>query len=352
MSYRTLSVSETDSILTCPLKHDLAYVGQSLGGVTLKSRYKHYNLRRGTAWGIGVQVWHETGDLASAETLMLESIEQDAEAQRAAGVYTIEAQAEHGEMFELLKACLGHYARTMPRLALAEPERKLLVKIPGLRGWRLDMRLDGVVTNPDYGLYPFESKLRNQLSSHEMIEKARQPRWYAAGWREESHEIPAGFIVDERLAQIAPDIDAPIVMTAGSKPRKDGSQKDPPRPHKHQACTAATYRAACIAGGYDIDPEIAESCEKRHDPATYHRRVVIRFTHRELDEALEQMRSAAHLIRLHERGVLTPIRNPNPQRCPGCAFRDICTEPTRDMAAAFFDFAPPKQFRGREAATT
>lgn len=335
---RTLSHSEVESYLTCSLKHDLAYVGQSLGGQTLKSRYTHYNLQRGRAWGIGVQVWHATGDLASAETLMLESIEQDAEEQRKAGIYTPEAQVEHADMFTLLKACLSHYARTMPRLDLAEPEKKLLVKIPGLRGWEFDMRLDGVV-NVDGELYPFESKLRNQLSSHEQIDKSRQPRWYATGWRLATGLIPAGFIVDERLAK-APEPDSPVRFN------KDGSIS------KVQSCTPSAYGDACALLGQVMDSEVLERAHRRHDPATYHRRVVIRFTHRELDEALEQMRSAAHLIRLHERGVLTPIRNPNPQRCPGCAFRDICTEPTRDMAEAFFDFAPPKRDRGKEAATT
>lgn len=338
MNYRTLSVSEVDSRQTCSLQHDLRYVGHSLGGVVLKSRYQHYNLRRGRAWGIGVQVWHTTGDIASAHTLMLESIEQDAEEQRANGVYTPEAAIEHAEMYELLKACLSHYAHTMPLLRLAEPEKKLLVKIPGLRGWQLDMRLDGVV-DAEYGLYPFESKFRNQLSSHEMIEKSRQPRWYAAGWREETHQIPAGFIVDERLAK-APEPDSPVKINKGGEISKV------------QSCTPGLYLATCTLLGEEPDAEVLERAQRRHDPATYHRRVVIRFTHRELDEALEQMRSEAHAIRLHERGVLTPIRNPNPQRCPGCAYRDICTEPTRPMAEAFFDFAPPKRFRGTEAATT
>lgn len=349
---RTLSHSETETLTTCSLAHDLRYVGNSLGGVTLKSRFTHYNLRRGSAWGIGVQVWHETGDLPSAKTLMLHSIAEDAEQQKNAGVYTTDAEAEHTEMSYLLRSCLEHYARTTPRLALTEPERKLLVKIPGLRGWRFECRLDGVVAG-QYGPYPYESKLRNQLTSHDQIDKSRQPRWYAWAWREESHEIPAGFIVDERLAQIAPDIDASIILTAGSKARKDGSQKDPPRPTKHQACTAETYRQACIDGGFDIDPETADACDRKHDPATYHRRVVIRFTHRELDEAGEQIRSAARLIRLHERGVLTPIRNPSPMRCPGCAFRELCTEPTREMAEALpFALSTPKRFRGVEAATT
>lgn len=314
--------------MDCGLRWDLSYGGQTLNGVTLKGRIPHYYLRRGRAWGQGVQAWHTTGDANLALNVMLTALEQDADEQKRNGVYLPD---EHAEMYELLSACMLHYTATMPRLALAEPEKRLLVKIPHLRGWRLDARLDGVAT-VDGELYPYESKLRNTLSSLEQITLSRQPRWYAAAWRTATGKTPAGFIVDERLAK-APEPDSPVRFN------KDGSIS------KVQSCTPEAYNDACYHRGQPVDDEVLDRAAKRHDPRTYHARHTVRFTEKEMDEAEAQMVSAAHLIRMHERGILTPIRNPSRQRCPSCTFREICASPTLEEAHAFFDFQPPKRAR-------
>lgn len=340
MSRRPISHSEVSAMLECPVRHAFAYTGNLTGGDTLKPKSEAPKLRAGRAWGRAVAAWHENcGEVDSpfarkhatehAIRAMSEQLVQDETEQRQHGVFD---QGEFDRINEHLCDLLGDYITHTEPITLTRPEHELQVAIPSRTGirrssvYQLLCFLDGIHTDSDGRDWIYEAKLRGQLQTLELIAKQRQTRWYAWAWRETTGRPIAGIIVDERLDAIPSEV----------RHNKDGSLS------KVQSCRPDEYRAA---GG--TDTEVLSKLEgKRWE--NRHRLVL---TEAELDEAGQQLTSAAALIHQLDTGLLYPIRNPSPMRCPGCAFRDVCNSPG-DVALvdALFTRGIPKRDRQEEAA--
>lgn len=335
MSKRALSHSEVSSLLDCQQKYSFQYTGVLTNGDALKPRQTHVNLRAGRAWGEAVAEWHRTnGDHRLAAMTLVAALDADAKQMREAGWYD---QAEHEALAEHLLACLEHYTATASLISLHTTEHEIRVPIPSRAGGRASTLyefhgfLDGVATDQQGRDWIVEFKFRKQLSSLEQIQLGRQLRWYAWAWREQTGRPIAGILLDERL-NAAP---APVRFN------KDGSLS------KVQSCTAQDYARAAHEGAAGYDMDVAAKLEAKR----WHARHTIFLTDRDLDEAGWQMRSAARLVRELESGRMYPVRNPNPLRCPGCAFREICADRSDDLIDALFVRVPPKAARpDREAA--
>lgn len=312
---RRISHSEVQSLLNCSAQHDFRYVGH-LAGDALRPRTVAPLLSEGRAWGAGVAALHEhTGHLDATQRAVdavTASLAHDAEQQRDAGLYDPE---EHDRTRDRLVGMLAHYAQTTEPLAVDRLEHEIDVAIPSRGGrrrsnlYRLVVRLDAVHADEQGRIWIVEYKLRRTLSSFQQIVLDRQTRWYAWAWREHTGVQPAGVIVDERL-------NAP---PAEVKLNQDG------RPSRQQSCTPDAYVEACEQSTRPCEPHADILAQLRAKRWSQRHPLVLRPD--EIDEAGEQLVSAARLVHDLDSGRLAPIRNPHPMRCGSCAYRDICPNP-------------------------
>lgn len=339
---RSISHSEASTLLDCGLRWDLKYGGRLLDGDTLAPKVVAPRLREGRAWGKAVAAFHKGEDPHVALTL---AVSEDADEQMAAGVYFPEvAQVFHAR----LATILTHYVETVERLALTGLEQEIEVSIPSRTGARKSNKFrylcffDGIHTD-DSGEWIVEFKLRDNLTALEKIVRDRQIRWYAWAYREQTGIEPVGVIVDERLNR--PPV-SPKILRSGM-PSRD----------KDQFTTRALWGEAFRGAGgdwntlKDSDREAIREALDNFDARRWQARHTLFFREDEINEAGHQIVSAARQIALMDAHDLYPTRNPNPSRCGGCEFNDICTTPTdRELIEATFSITTPKSKRLERAA--
>lgn len=335
-THRLISHSEASALMDCQAKHDFSYVGQ-LAGSALKAKSTAPQLREGGAWGAAIAAWHEhAGEdvaLEHAKAALEIRLSLDAADQQAFGTYDPD---EHTRIAEHLLALIEDYTAHTEPIPLTRPEHKLEVPIPsrtGLRSsnrYRLVAFLDGIHTDSEGRDWIVEFKLRKQLQAFELIAKARQTRWYAWAWRRATGRSVAGVIVDQRLNAVP----------AAVKLNKDET------PSKVQSCRPDAYFQAF--GSLEGEPD-AEVVAKLYAKQWSSRHRLL-LTDAELEEAGKQLASVGSLVHQLDAGLLFPVRNPSPMRCPGCAFREICTDPgDTELVEALFERRPPKHEREEEA---
>lgn len=329
---RSISHSEASAALDCQAKHAFAYTGQLTSGDTLRPKSAAPQLRAGRAWGRAVAAWHaNAGPTASvhAHTALEIALSLDSAQQQQHGVFD---QAEHDQLQQHLLAVLADYVAHVAPLPVTRPEYQLDVAIPSRTGrrrsnvYRLLCYLDGVHTDADGRDWIVEYKLRNRLQPFEQIALSRQVRWYAWAWREHTGRAVAGVIVDERLNETP----APVRFN------QNGTIS------KVQSCRPDAYIAACQEHDQAADVDAVRKLEAKRWGARHE----LILSDRELREAGWQLTSAASLIHQLDTGLLFPVRNPSPMRCPSCAYRDICAD-AQDAALvdALFERTQPKRER-------
>lgn len=395
---RAISHTEMSAVHDCQAKWDFTYGGHLLGGQTLKPKQAHIRLREGRAWGRAVAALHAaapaqpslfqaaddrgvatsvtnshpvtvingatapgprhdvagpgSGPPASgltpiAGTLLhryaraLEALhaalDEDAAQLREHGFYNA---IEHADMAARLAEILWHYAHTTEPLEITDPEIELRVPFPSRTGRSVSSRylfhgyLDGL-TEQRGRVYIAEYKLRGRLSTLEQIALGRQYRRYAwAAERALGVEI-AGVIVDERLNETP----KPARWVKGKK------KSDPARVPSHakeQLTTPESYFEACVEAGVEPDMETAAALHQRR----WQVRHPLTFRRSEIEEAGRELVSSAHLIAQLDAGVLHPVRNPSPQRCNGCPFREVCPNADdRELIDLHFQRTEPKRLR-------
>jgi hypothetical protein len=308
MARRLLSHSEVSAALDCQVRHAFSYTGLLTDGDALTPKSVAPKLRAGRAWGRAVAAWHENHGPQAQEhaiTAMAEALSLDEAEQREHGVFD---QDEFDTLNRHLCDLLADYMATAEPIPLSRPEHELQVPIPSRTGvrnstvYQLLCYLDGIHVDAEGRDWIVEFKLRGQLQPLELIAKARQLRWYAWAWRKETGRPVAGIISEERLDAVPAEV----------RLNQNGSLS------KVQSCRPDAYVAA---GGDDLDV-LAKLEAKR-----WQQRHPFVLTERELDEAGKQLASAGSLIHQLDTGALYPVRNPSPMRCPGCAYRDVCTDP-------------------------
>ena len=321
--------------MECQASWDFTYGGH-LAGDALKPRATAPRLREGRAWGAAVAAWHANADLGPmpafvpAVKALEDSLAEDAAEQKDAGVYIPE---DHAEFSARLGSLLVHYTETADQLSIDRLEDRLLVGIPSRNGGRKSTRyrfegyVDGVHVDEQDRTWVKEYKLRGRLSSLDQVQKSRQIRRYAWAYREIYGVDPAGVIVDERWNEIP----KPARILVSGKPSHA----------KDQLTTSALYVEACGSAGDKPKVDVIEALDARRWQARH----VVVFRPRELDETGRELVSAARLIQQLDSGDLFPVRNPSPSRCGGCAFKEICDEPTDDLVDAYFWRVPPKRDR-------
>lgn len=323
---RLISHTEVQTALDCWASHAFKYTGSMTGGDALKPKRSATLLRDGKAWGAAVASYHQTG---WGHAALIASLQADADDQRERGFYD---EAEFAGTVSRLTRTYDHYTEHAVRLPLLEVERELVVAIPSRRGnrsstrYRLQCFLDGVHRDDEGRYWIVEFKLRGRLSSEQAIALSRQTRWYAWAWEKTTGNAPAGVIVDERLNE------APSAVRLNQNGR----------PSKVQSCTPAAYEFACQHAGSEPDAEVLAGLHGK----VWQTRTPIHFRGGEMDEAGWQLTSAANVIRQLDTGLLYPIRNPSPARCPKCQFKDICPYPEDTaLVDSLFTRAVPKNQR-------
>jgi hypothetical protein len=338
---RTLSYSEVSTALECQARWDFRY-GEQLAGSSLKEKTVVPRLSEGRAWGAAVAAFHTSlGQFQPGQEAidaMDASLDADAELQKAEGLYSDEA---HMQMRTDLLAMLVHYTDTAEPVEM-DPvtERELLVPIPSRGGvrrsnrYRLHCFLDATSTTPDRSVWIEEFKLRGRLSDVRLIIRSPQIRWYAWAYWQATGIRPAGVNVTERLRSIPKQ---PRVLKGG----KLSHAKD-------QLCTLDAYLAACEEHDVEPDDVTADHLGRRQ----WQQRVPVVFRESELEQAGEDLISAAKLIRQLDSAELRPLRNARPAICSGCPYTEICDDPTSSFVDTQFDRRPPKRLRETEGAAT
>lgn len=327
---RTISHTEVWALSICDARWDLRYGGSLTGGDALRPRHATPRMREGRAWGRAVAAWHETSDARRAARDLMHALNEDADGQRAAGVYDGGA---HATMAARLGAILDHYVTTTEPLPLTEPEHEIVVPVPSRTGRRASSRyrfagfLDGIHTDADGRHWIVEFKLRATLSSFEQLTLDRQGRRYAWAWERLTGQPVAGVIWDERL-NAAP----------GDPRRLKGGRVSA---DKRQMITAESYVAACEQVGHEPDAETVAALGAR----VWQQRHVVIYRPAEIAEAGAELVALAQRIGDLERGRM-PIRTPHPAHCRGCAFREICPNPDdAELVDTLFERVAPKRLR-------
>lgn len=329
-----LSYSEVETAMTCWARWDFAYGGR-LAGSTLRSKLVAPILSEGRAWGAAVAAWHASDDLTApyvAHRALSESLSEDELEMREHGL-PVDPEARV-EMEERLGAMLDHYMATAEPLPnLTRLEGEIVVAIPSRGGsrastkYRFQCFLDGF-TDADGEQWIVEFKLRRQLMGAEMIQKLRQPRWYAWALTTQTGVTPTGVIVDERLN----DVPKPARILKSGKPSHA----------KDQLCTAEAYVEACLEAGEEPKLDVVESLRAR----MWQHRVPLLFRDGEIEEAGRELVSAAKLIRDLDAGELMPVRNAGKAHCAGCRYREVCAEPQDELFVdSLFERTVPKRLR-------
>lgn len=343
---RLISHTEISTAFDCQAKHAFSYTGVLTGGDALKSRQPHIRLRAGRAWGRAFAAIHgcdpgvdQLSRLAVGLQALNASLDEDSAQLEGHGFYDL---TEHHDLATRLSDVLWHYICTSDPLHLTDPEIELIVPIPSRSGVRKSNRfafhgfLDGL-TVIDARLWIVEAKLRDRLTDYAQIVLGRQYRRYAWATERRFDIQVAGVIVDERLS------DAPKPARWVSAKRKgDGVNGRVPSHAKDQLTTPDLYREACAEAGVDPDPETVAALGQRRWQARH----MVMFRRSEIEEAGRELVSAAQLIAQLDTGALHPVRNPDPRRCPGCAFKDVCAFPEdRELVDVNFDRVVPKRDR-------
>lgn len=344
---RLISHTEISQVLDCEARHAFSYTGHLTGGMVLKAKALHANLRRGRAWGRGVAAFHQADPklplnvrYAIALRDMHAALDEDAGRMRKHGFYD---QAEHHDLAAWLEQILWHYASTTAPMQLSDPEHELLVPIPSRSGTgRVSNRyvfhgfLDGLSPAPGGRMFIVEYKQRDRLSDYAQVVLNRQYRRYAWAAERALDVQIAGVVVDERLNEIP----KPPRWVKGKK------KSDPERVPSHakdQLTTPDAYREICEEAGIWPEPETVvvlgqRRWQIRHPP--------VMFTRFEIAEAGRELVSAAQLIAELDNGRRYPIRNAYPMRCNGCPFNAICPNPgDRELVDLSFERKPPKRDR-------
>lgn len=314
---RFISHSQATAVLDCQVQYDARYVGTLFGGEPLKARTPHLKLRGGRAWGAGIQTYHQHGSVTAAVTAMREAIIADCDeiAEQGGAI----SDEETDELAGRVAAVMAHYASEYHQLGLTAVEVPLLVV--ATRGYRYEAYLDGVIGD---GAWLYESKFRGKLSSIDQVYRSRQPWWYGWAYQRQTGVTPNGIMVEETLDEPP----APV------RYNKDGSAS------AVQSCTLADYEAACRRTNTEPSERTLDALRAKR----FNQRIEIAYTKRGLEMAGKQIRSAAQLIGLFDRKVLTPIHNPSQMRCGGCAFKEVCVDPSDEgvIDALFTRVAPAR----------
>ena len=344
--HRLLSHTEIASALSCQARHAFAYTGHLTEGHTLRRRSIPRRLSEGRAWGVAAALWHEgtptlLGAFAAAEGLRI-ALDADEAEMFGRGV-TLET-AERVATEEHLMKIFAHYAQTAtPLNGLERLEFEVVVPIPSRTGRRRSSRfrfqcfLDGWTYDDDGRPWLVEFKLRSRLSSVQVLQSARQIRWYAWALEQAAGISPVGVLVDERLnvAPGSPRTVQAVRKGVGIKGRTVSHAAD-------QAVTTEDYLEACREYDVEANPHTVSALNAR----VWQQRVPILFRDHELEEAGAELVSAAKLIRDLDSGELYPIRNAAPHLCNGCAFREICPTPDDELyVETLYEARTPKRLR-------
>lgn len=313
--------------MTCPASWDYAYGGHLTGGDTLKKRQLSPILSNGRAWGAAAAAFHATGSSYEAIKALHDSIKADYIAQLERGFKPTADQLVDQQ--EKMLGVLEDYVSTidaLPNLTRLEGEINvpMLSRAGAIRKssvYRFQCYIDGWTINWEGHQWIVEFKFRGELQDPELIQLSRQPRWYAWALREVMRkqgkdEHLVGVLYEERLAE-APKLPK---MVRGTKEYK-GMQV--PSTDKRQKTTPALYEAACKEIGVPPDQELMLHLGQR----LWQLRTPIVFRPGELDEAGDELVSAAKLIRDLDSNELLPIRNAKSINCRGCEFKQICANP-------------------------
>lgn len=338
---RTLSYSEISRALDCQAKWDFTYGGH-LAGDALKPKLTAPILLGGRAWGAALGALHAAygvekpeldqspGDQAIAA--LDASLEEDADRQREFGVHD---QAQHDELRERLLKLLIHHIEISPAFAIHGVEDEIEVPLPAINGaprasskYRFQGFVDGF-REIDGQLWLVEFKLRGRLTSVEQIALSRQIRWYAWAFEQKFGEQVSGVEVHERWNEVPR---APRVLRNGRLSRD-----------KHQLVTETAYLSACREYEEEPHPDMLASIRERRWEQT----VPIIFRDGELEEAGQELRSAAKLIHELDTARIFPLRNVKASNCNGCTFRQICANPDSELVDAVFERRPAKRDRPR-----
>ena len=336
---RTISHTELRALAICEAQWDYRY-GGTLAGDALKPRSATPRMREGRAWGRAVAAWPASdsdvdGAKTAARHALMDALQDDADEQRAAGVYDIDA---HDTMSEHLLSILDHYMYTSTRLPIDRAEHELVAAVPSRGGRRASTRyrysgfVDGIHTDADGRHWIVEFKLRATLSPLDQLALDRQGRRYAWAWQQTTGTPVAGVIYDERLN----DAPKPARVLASGKVSADKSQRT----------TAQLYTAACATAGHDPDPDTLAALKAR----VWQQRHRIIFRPGELAETGAELTALARRIGELDAGRM-PIRTPHPAHCRGCAYREICPNPSdSSLVDALFERVPAKRDRILEPA--
>jgi hypothetical protein len=378
---RPISHTEMSTVHDCQARHAFAYTGHLTGGDTLKPKQTHLRLREGRAWGRAIAALHAaderpavtpgssiargtalgqqqlmpaagsgsappaSGHIAIVGSALLHrylrglrelqaSLDEDAAQLQEHGFYH---EDEHADMAARLAELLWHYAHTSEPLSITDPEIELRVPMPSRTGRSVSSRylfhghLDGL-TMLRGRPYIVEYKLRGRLSTLEQVALGRQYRRYAWAAERALDTQIAGVVVDERLNEIPK-------RARWVKGRKK-SEGMVPSHAKDQLTTAELYLEACVEAGVEPDTDTATALEQRRWQARH----TLTFRRSEIEEAGRELVSSAHLIAQLDAGVLHPVRNPSPQRCSGCPFRDVCPNADdRELIDLHFERRSPKR---------
>lgn len=279
-----------------------------------------------------------------AHKAMLDSYDADTTKMRELG-YGVDTE-QLAERQHRLGAILDHYAATTdPLLGLCRMEEEINVPIPARESSRSSSRyryhafIDGHFEDDHPWIAEF--KLRKTLTPVELIVKMPQFRWYAWARRQELRwRGPVGVLIDERLNE-APK-PARVIK---AKRKGEGVDGKVASQAVDQLTTPESYERACEETATLIDIGVLRALRERR----WHQRVPLVFTPAELDEAGQELVSAAQVIRDLDAGRLYPVRNGSRQNCQGCRYKAICGEPQDEFTVgALFDRQPPKRERGRE----
>jgi hypothetical protein len=348
---RLLSYTEIETAQTCFARHAFRYTGHLTEGDALLRRSIPTRLSEGRAWGIAVAKWH-TGPrtllrgLEAAEGVYASLAADEAQMlERGIRVSADEQVAVAAHLLDLLE----HYTTTSDPLGnLTRLEDEVVVALPSRTGrkhstrYRYQCFIDGWTYDDDGHPWLLEFKLRSRLSSVDLVQKSRQLRWYSWALREAKGIEPVGVLLDERL-NLAPQ--DPRLVKARRK--GDGIDGYVPSHATDQVTTSERYEYVCRYYGVEPSRETAEHLDRR----VWQQRVPILFRPGELDEAGEELVSAAKLIRDLDSGALYPIRNARAALCGGCDFQSICSAPgDRLFVDTLFERVVPKRKREEVAA--
>jgi CRISPR/Cas system-associated exonuclease Cas4 (RecB family) len=331
---RTISYTEASTALTCEARHAFAYTGRLSAGRTFKRREFGATLSNGRAWGAAIAAWHagSAGILGQldAHAALHASLARDVAEQGEQGFWiSLETQIE---IENHLMAILDHHMETStPWLNLTRLEERWLVPIPSRAGggrassrYKYECYIDGFTIDERGNEWIAEYKLRGSLTPVWQIQLSRQIRWEAWARQQMTDREVVGALVDERLAE-APD--PPRLVRARRKSDPQDEHGRTPSHSTSQRCTPRAYIALCEQYGVEPREEVALVFKQRQ----WHQQVPLTFTQAELNEAGEELVSAAMLIRDLDLGNRYPLRNAQPYICRGCRFKEVCPNPGDDL---------------------